>query len=171
MSGIETIIKCPNCGKVALGKYESCIGAGLSFDACPHCMYLSSDLPMHSPIEQRPMIWQHILNHHSASLIELRENLAQIEDTEYLDPHGFMYSDKDSQQLTKLGGDQLFYTDRVYRAMYHNEHKSVRGHNKEQQNELVDAIEFAGKESDRVFAGLASRDGTRLDDWSDTIPF
>lgn len=98
-----------------------------SYVACPHCLHLDvqyavDDLDYYrhpDPTEGRVSFWQFLLNAKSRTLNELRQELASQQTdvpscydypSDYFTPEG-QYSRKD---LCKMGGIDLFYTDRKY---------------------------------------------------------
>lgn len=142
MAGIETVSKCPNCGKPALSKWESS-PCGFMFDACPHCMFLYYTAFGSSPNADRVDVWQTILNASDSTLEELRASLVE-HDAAQLDNPTFSYAsaaEKEMVALTKLGGCNMYtFCRRLYDENYNRAKPSVRFYERVIKKEKEEAI-------------------------------
>lgn len=171
MSGIETISKCPRCGKAALSKWESS-SCGFMFDACPHCLFLNHQVFLTCETASRVSTWQVILKARETSIAELRDTLKSY-DPDLLDPPVFNYascSSKEMEFYTKLGGEKLFNQNpSAYVWNYYHSHPTTRIFNLLEKGRLQRALQFGG--SVHTPLSLLQRVITGQTQLDDQIPF
>ncbi|MEI8659384.1 hypothetical protein [Vibrio sp. Hal054] len=124
----ECYSSCPHCGKVALSRSNPKTYA-LSFDACPHCMFLRWESAVSCDSMHRVEIWQGILKERGLTLAQLRSELSSVTADELGDT-AFRYDTSrkaNTAPYTKLGGLSLYCMDsRWYRKNYLMYYPTVR---------------------------------------------